>query len=506
MTPSDDDALRRRKTALELDPETFARLGHDLVDRIAALLGSLRERPLTSAESAEEIRALLDADAPLPEEGMDPGAALSRAADLLIDHSLYNSHPRFFGYITAPPGPLGILGDMLAAAVNPNVGAWVLSPMASEMESQAVRWIADLIGFPHPCGGIMVSGGNMANLLGFFAARAAKAGWNVREEGVAAEGSTRLRVYASQATHTWIHKAADLSGLGMDAIRWIPTDAHQCMDMTALRAEIQKDVLAGHQPFLVVGTAGSVGTGAVDPLPRLRALCDEMELWFHVDGAYGGFAAAAPDAVPEDLLALRTADSVAIDPHKWLYTPLEAGCTLVRDPSALVAAFSHHPEYYNFGGATNYYEQGMQNSRGFRALKVWLQLAQAGREGYRRAIAEDIELARRFHDIVKERTELRPVSHSLSITTYRFVPEDLADRTDEEAVAAYLNELNEAIQNRIERSGRAFLSNAVVDGRYLLRMCVVNYRTRLDDVEALADISVELGLEVDAETRPADLR
>lgn len=524
--PDGGDPLRGRKAPLALDPEEFARVGHELVDRIAELFRSLPDRPLTSGETPEQIRALLGADQPLPEHGTEAGPLLEEAAELLIEHSLYNSHPRFFGYITAPPGPVGVLGELLAAAVNPNVGGWSLSPMASEIEGQTVRWIADLLGFPQPCGGILVSGGNMANMLGFFAARAARAGWDVRRTGVCGEaggksdgsgkagassakpvGSGKLRVYASVETHTWIQKAADLSGLGIDAVRWIPTDEHQCMDVTALRSEVQEDVLAGHRPFLVVGTAGSVSTGAVDPLPRLRRLCDEMELWLHVDGAYGGFAVAAEDRVPKDLLGLRLADSLAVDPHKWLYAPLEVGCTLVRDPAALAAAFSYRPDYYNFQDeATNYFEHGIQNSRSFRALKVWLQLRHVGREGYARAIGEDMELARRFHQIATEHPELEAVTQGLSITTYRYVPPDLARRADREDVAAYLDELNEAVHNRMEKCGRAFVSNAVVEGRYLLRMCVVNFRTRLEDVEELAEVTAELGREADAELRPEHLR
>src|SRR5262249_33121501 len=206
-------------------------------------------------------------------------------------HSLLNGHPRFFGYITAPPAPIGILGDFLASAVNPNVAAWILSPAATEIESQTVRWIASLIGFPGDCGGLLVSGGNMANVVCFLAARAAKASWDVRELGMAAPLAPRLRVYASAETHTWIQKATDCAGLGPASIRWIATDRKLKMDVSALRRQIEADVAAGDAPCLVVGTAGSVSTGAIDPLPEIAKVCREHNLWFHVDGAYGGFAA-----------------------------------------------------------------------------------------------------------------------------------------------------------------------------------------------------------------------
>ena len=367
-----------RHAPLTMDASVFRALGHRLVDQIAQRLESVPDGPVTRNQSPSAVREALGLDGPLPEEGMDAGPLLERTTELLFDHSLFNGHPRFFGYITAAPAPIGMLGDFLAAAVNPNVGAWTLSPAATEIESQTVRWIAEFIGYSPASGGLLVSGGNMANVVCFLAARAAKARWNVREQGVAGPTASRLRVYGSAETHTWIQKAADLGGLGTDAIRWIPTDTSLRMDANALRRQIAADTAGGDIPCLVVGTAGSVSTGAVDPLQEIAAICREHGVWFHVDGAYGGFAAAVPDA-PDDVRALSLADSVAVDPHKWLYAPLEAGCALVRDPEALRAAFAYHPPYYHFDErATNYVDYGPQNSRGFRALKVWLALKHVG--------------------------------------------------------------------------------------------------------------------------------
>jgi glutamate/tyrosine decarboxylase-like PLP-dependent enzyme len=255
----------------------------------------------------------------------------------------------------------------------------------------------------------------------------------------------------------------------------------------------------------VVGTAGSVSTGAVDPLPAIAALCREHALWFHVDGAYGAFAAAVPEA-PDDLRGLAEADSVAVDPHKWLYAPLEAGGVLVRDAGALRRAFSHKPPYYHFGeAATSFFDLGLQNSRGFRALKVWLALAQVGRRGYARMISEDVRLAQELYRLLDGAPELERFTRSLSITTFRFVPADLSARTAEPAVAEYLDELNRDLLGRIEASGELYVSNAVVAGRFLLRPCIVNFRTTLADVEAIPGIVVRLGREADAALRPAGL-
>ena len=480
-------AGQRRGSPLAMDAEAFRSLGHALVDQLAALLAAVPDGPVTRDHSPAAVRAALDLDGPLPEAGVDPGPLLETTAAQLFAHSLFNAHPRFYGYITASPAPIGMLGDLLAAALNANVGARVLSPAATEVEVQTVRWIAELIGFPSS-GGLMVSGGNMANLVCFWAARAARAGWDVRRGGLADPAAARLRVYASAETHTWIQKAADLGGLGTDAIRWIPVDAAQRMDVDALQRHLAADAAAGERPLMVVGTAGSVSTGAIDPLPAIAALCRAHGAWFHVDGAYGGFAAALPDA-PADLRGLAEADSVAVDPHKWLYAPLEAGCVLVRDAAALRAAFAYHPAYYHFEEAvTNFVDYGPQNSRGFRALKVWLALRQAGASGYRALIAEDIRLARVLAEAVARSSDLELLTHSLSITTFRYVPEALRPHIGEPETEARLDTLNRELLDRLQRGGELFVSNALVDGRYALRACLVNMHTTEPDVEAVPDI------------------
>jgi glutamate/tyrosine decarboxylase-like PLP-dependent enzyme len=484
-----------------MDADEFRRAGHALVDSIAAFLDSIPGRPVTSGESPGEIRRALDSSAPLPDAGSDAATLLDDASRLLFDHSLLNGHPRFFGYITSSPAPIGILAELLASAVNPNVGAWRLSPMASEIEAQTIRWLAELVGYPVDCGGLLVSGGNMANMVGLFAARAAAAEWDVRAHGVAASGARPLRVYASKETHTWLQKATDLSGLGTDSVRWIETDDELRMDVAALRAAVERDRAAGELPMMVVGTAGSVSTGAVDPLGEIAELCRSEKIWFHVDGAYGAFAAALPDA-PADLRMLSLADSVAMDPHKWLYAPLEAGCVLVRDAERLRAAFAYHPPYYHFGEeATNYVDVGPQNSRGFRALKVWLALRQVGREGYVRMIGDDIRLTEKLHGAVSEHPELEPLTIALSISTFRYVPRDLRARLGDARVQRYLDALNQELLERIQRSGEAFVSNAVIRDRYVLRACIVNFNTTLADVEAIPEIVARIGRETDAELR-----
>jgi aromatic-L-amino-acid/L-tryptophan decarboxylase len=273
------------------------------------------------------------------------------------------------------------------------------------------------------------------------------------------------------------------------------------MDVAALREQIVQDTEAGDKPFMVVGTAGTVSTGAIDPLPELAAICREFDLWFHVDGAYGGLAAVLPNA-PAALTALHEADSLAVDPHKWLYAPLEAGCALVRNPERLRDAFAYHPPYYHFGvEAINYFDLGPQNSRGFRALKVWLALQQVGRDGYVQMISDDIGLARVLFEEIARYPELEALTHSLSITTFRYVPADFNSGDDE--AAKYLDKLNLEVLTRLQNSGKVYLSNAVVHGRFALRACIVNFRTSLADVQALLPLVVATGKELDANMRAA---
>ncbi len=480
-----------RKVPIDLESEEFRKIGYNLVDKISEIIFNIRDRPVTPAEDEHTIKAHLKAEKSLPEDGIEPDKLINDTINLLASHSLYNGHPRFWGYITSSPAPLGILGDFLSSAINSNVGAWVLSPMASEIEAQTVRWISSLIKYPAG-GGLIVSGGNVANYIGFIAAIRAKAGLGIREKGIVKQ-KEHLKIYCSQETHTWIQKASDLFGLGTESIRWIKSDENQKMEIPDLINAIEEDIRKGNRPFLVVGTAGSVSTGAIDPLDKIANICSQYDLWYHIDGAYGGFAAAVPE-LEDDFMGLEKADSIAIDPHKWLYAPLEAGCTLVKDPGHLTDAFSYHPAYYNFEqSAVNYVDYGIQNSRGFKALKVWLILQQMGRKGYQQLIREDILLAKYAYDLFNHSEEIEVVTNHLSITTFRYVPIDLIDQKDIPEIKIYLNKLNQEILNVIEKSGKFYVSNAVINEIFLLRMCIVNFRTNEEDIRDFERFIIEIG-------------
>jgi len=490
-----------------MTPDEFRAVGHRLVDQIAERLARIPQGPVKPNESAADVRAAFKLERGLPQSGRDLHELVSETAELLFDHSLLNGHPRFFGYITSSPAPIGMLGDLLASAVNANVGAWAIGPAATEIELQTVRWIAEFLRYPSDAGGLLVSGGNMANFVCFLAARTAKAPWRVRETGLVGNHQNpepRLLFYTSAETHTWIQKAADLFGHGTDSIRWIPTDDRLRMNVSELRLQIERDRARGDRPFFVIGTAGSVSTGAVDPLQEIAALCRELDLWFHVDGAYGALAATVPGAPPE-LRGLSEADSLAVDPHKWLYAPLEVGCALVRRREDLTNAFSYHPAYFTFENeVVNFVDYGLQNSRGFRALKVWLALQQIGRSGYESSIAEDIRLSVRLAEALRRHGDFEVLTQSLSITTFRYVPQDMRSRIESPEVNERLNRLNQDLLKRVENSGEVFLSNAVIDGRFALRACIVNFNTSDEDVDALPAIIARLA--VAANGQPAFFR
>jgi len=481
--------INDRETPLALHKEEFRKIGYQLIDAISDFTDSINKKPVTTGESPKEIQKIVG-DTSLPEQGTSAAEIVFRASDLLFNHSLLNGHPKFLGYITSSPTSIGAFADLLAATVNPNLGANILSPMATAIEKQTVKWLAEFIGVSPTYGGLLVSGGNMANFTAFLAARTAKSSTNIKEYGLA-NSPDEMVMYCSKTTHTWIEKAAVLFGHGAKSIRWIATSSNNKMNIELLEQTINDDLKAGKKPFLVIGTAGDVSTGVVDDLSAIATICKAYNLWFHIDGAYGIPAAAIPEF--RNLFnGLQEADSIALDPHKWLYAPLEAGCTLVKNPQHLIDTYSSHPTYYNFSAiddepSLNYYEYGLQNSRGFRALKVWMALQQIGKSGYIKLIGEDIALSEFFFERAGQRPELEAVTQNLSITTLRYVP--VGYEQDE----SYLNALNEKLLNVLQLGGEVFLSNAVVNEKYCLRGCIVNFRTSRKDIEEIVEIVVREG-------------
>ncbi|MEO9891125.1 aminotransferase class V-fold PLP-dependent enzyme [Aurantibacter sp.] len=490
---------KSRENSIEINKGDFKKIGYQLIDDIAEFIDTIDEKQVTPNELPSTLQKIIGAYS-LPENGMSAEVLLSDTSKLLFEHSLFNGHPKFMGYITSSAAPIGALADLLAASVNPNVGAHILSPIATEIEKQTIGWLADFIGVSSDYGGILVSGGNMANFTAFLAARTAKAPKDIKNKGVS-NATNQLTVYCSKATHTWIEKAAILFGFGTESIRWIPTTTSNQLNEEILEETINKDLKNGCLPLMVVGTAGDVSTGVVDNLNNLATISKKYNLWFHIDGAYGAPAAIIPE-LKNLFNGIEKADSIALDPHKWLYSPLEAGCTLVKNSQHLIDTYSSHPEYYNFTStegevAQNFYEFGLQNSRGFRALKVWLTLKQLGKNGYIKLIREDIELSKLLFKQAEQHQELEAISQNLSITTFRYIPSDDKYNSDD----IYLNSLNEKLLNKLQTGGEVFLSNAIVNNSYCLRACIVNFRTSEKDINEIIEIVIREGRQIHFELK-----
>jgi aromatic-L-amino-acid/L-tryptophan decarboxylase len=489
---------------LDWDPERARDIGERMLDLWVELLERLRALPVARMERAPDVAAAMEL--PIPEEGLAPAEIARLLRPLLFEHSVYAGHPGHLSYITGAGTVPGAAADLLAAGLNANVGGWMLSPGASELEAHLMRWLAERFGLPSGSGGLMTSGGAASNLTALKVARDTASPGDARRDGIA---GARPAIYCSSEAHATIAEAADVLGLGEAAVRRIETDEALRMRVDQLEEAIAADRAAGVRPAAVVGTAGTTGTGAIDPLPELARIAHREEAWFHVDASYGGAVVFAPGLRPL-LAGIELADSIAFDPHKWLSTPQSSAALLVRDPAALLRSFSGRDVAYvredveltgtgqNFGGL------GPQWSRAFWALKVWVSLAAHGTGAYGRRIAHDVELARYLEARAREHPSLEPMAPAtLSIACFRYVPPGLP-RTPERD--AYLDRLNERLMVEIRRDGRTFPSNAEIGGRYALRACITNFRTEAEDLEALVEAAVSLGERSDEELRPEDLR
>jgi aromatic-L-amino-acid decarboxylase len=473
----------------EWSAEEIKRIGYKVVDLIADHLTSLPARPVFRPFPEDLAHEYLNS-AP-PNEGQEPDAILAQFAEQIEQYPFGNGHPRFYGWVNSPPTVMGIFADALAATMNPSNAGGNHAPIY--VERQVIQWFKQLVGFPAESMGLLVSGGSAAALTGLAVARHIKAGFDVRTEGLQNE-HPRLIVYKGAEGHGCNQKAVELLGLGSANLRTVPHDSALRMSVSALDAAIRKDLEEGQRPIAVVASAGTVNTGAIDPLAEIADVCARHNVWLHVDGAYGG-PAILSTKYHDALSGLSRADSLALDPHKWLYVPVEAGIILVRDGEAMRSAFSLVPPYLRtdgsptgVGGLPWLSEYGSQQTRGFRALKVWMALKHHGWNGYRQAIDKDIALAEHLAARVRQTPELELADpQSLSIVCFRYVP--AGPRPD----AAALNALNKALCEEIQIGGQAFVSSTVMDEQFWLRACIINFRTRREDVDALVGLVAATG-------------
>ena len=478
-----------------LDPEDWEamrQLGHRMVEDMLNYLETVRQRPVWQPVPGE-VKDFLSR--PLPQNPQDPATVYQDFLENILPYPMGNIHPRFWGWVMGNGTVMGVLADLLASTVNPNMGGGSHAP--NILEAQVIEWCKEMVGFPAGASGLLVSGGSMANLVGLTVARNTKAGYDLRQEGLQAAPS-RMVLYGSEEMHSSIQKAVELLGLGNASLRRIRVNADFEIRLDALEAAIRADRAAGLQPFCVVGGAGTVNTGAIDDLSALADLCEREGLWFHVDGAFGALAFLSPGMRPR-LEAIQRADSLAFDLHKWMYLPFEVGCVLVRREEDHRRAFSLTPEYLAHtgdrglaSGATWFSDYGVQLTRGFRALKVWMSLKEHGIHKFGRLIQQNIDQAAYLARLVDEIPNLEQVAPApLNIVCFRYNDGHL----DEEA----LNRLNQELLVRLHESGVAVPSYTTLNGKYALRAAITNHRSRREDFDLLVTTTVQIGNEVAAE-------
>lgn len=464
-------------SAMEMSREEMRRLGHKVVDMVVDRWVNLGEGPAWEGGTRRELEPLFAEDP--PEEAGDPDEIIQRVVQGILPRAGRIDHPRFFAFIPSSPTWPSVLGDLLATGFNVFQGTWLESAGPSQLELVVMDWFRTWLGFPEGGGGLLTSGGSVANLGALVAARE----WaGVHSDPV---------IYLSDQGHSSLERAANIVGIPSRNVRKVPTDPAFRMDVEALRASIDEDRSKGLYPLCVCANAGATNTGAIDPLDRIAELAREERLWFHVDAAYGGFAVLVPGE-RDRFRGMEEADSVTLDPHKWLFQPYETGCLMVRDTRILEDAFRILPEYLqdtDLGAEqVNFADRGVQLTRRFRALKVWMSIQMMGLRAFREAIAEGIGLAARAQEYVDASRNLEMTGQaSLGIVCFRFVPED------RELGSSRLEELNLSIQDEIVDSGIAMMSSTRLKGLFSLRLSILNYRSTWGDVRETLEAVERIG-------------
>ena len=507
MSNSGNQQAVARASSLDIDDEERRQLADRFVELAHDYFSSVTDLPVFPQTTGEALADQFDTPPPLEAVGLENIVDDCRR---IIDGIRHNGHPRFYGYVASPSTSPGAFADLLASTLNPSVTSWRSSPAATQIERTVVRWLGSLIGYDDNAVGLLTSGGSMANMMALLIAHRAKAAENISQEGIE-NSKERMTIYVSDQVHMSIPKAADVLGLGQKSVRVIPTNDQFCFDVSALNAAIETDLRNNLKPFCVVASAGTAASGAVDSLAEIADVARKNNLWLHVDGAYGAPAAMVTECRPL-FAGLELADSVSLDPHKWLYTPVDCGCLLLRDAAAARKPFVAEGEYVKVHETAEsesfaFWDYGIELSRRFRALKVWMTLRYYGARRIAEAIAEDMAMAKYMAEKVEADPEfelLAPVQ--LSICCFRYVPASLratlaaansnGERNEQNS---RLNRLNERIMHRVQRGGKAYLSNAMLRGKFALRACVINFRTTRADIDLTLDVVRDAAREIETQ-------
>ncbi|MBA3512772.1 MAG: pyridoxal-dependent decarboxylase [Pyrinomonadaceae bacterium] len=486
-----------RQSGLGLSNLEIDSLSSQVTGLVTEYFSQVSDLPVFPQTSGGPTIAHLESRLPLAGEPLEKLLADCRA---IISGIRHNGHPRQFGYVASPATPPGAFADLIASALNVNVTAWRSAPAATELEKMVVRWLGSMIGYSEDAHGLLTSGGSMANLIAMHIAHRGKAKDDIARQGLWSCGPP-MTIYASDQVHMSIQKAADILGMGRDQVRTIETDETFHLNVRAMREQVLADLQNGLKPVCVVASAGTVNTGAVDALNEIANLAAEFDLWFHIDGAYG--APATLDERKRPLFAgLDRADSISLDAHKWLYVPIDAGCLLFRDQTAARAAFASGEADYikvleqpDTDEAFAFWDCGLELSRRFRALKIWLTFRYYGLTRIAAAIGEDNSLAEYLGRCVNDADDfelLAPVE--LSICCFRYLPKGTKARlasvsvVERARIDAELDQLNTRLMLAVQRGGQAYLSNATLRGRFALRACITNFRTTQADIDKTLEI------------------
>jgi aromatic-L-amino-acid/L-tryptophan decarboxylase len=486
---------------LDMDPEKFRKLGYQVIDMITEYYDSIKSLRVFPANTSSEIEQIFIED--LPQKGQHPNSIIEEWQSKVLPYATHLGSPRYFGFVNGSGTMIGTLAEALAASVNMNTGGWKPAPSATEIERRTIRWLAELIGYPVDCGGLFTTGGTMANFTAIETALRNTAPYDTTARGLQDKSFPgNFKVYMSDHEgHISIVRVVDLLNLGRESIRMVKSKDDFSMDTTDLERKIDEDLALGNFPLCVVAQVGSINVGVIDPLEEIATICKERGIWFHADGACGAVGAILPEKKAQ-YKGLELADSVTLDPHKWLYIPYDCGCVLVRDAEKMRRAFSLYAPYLHGTLPTDYtglyyLDYGPEMSRGFRSLKVWMSLKYFGIEGYQSLLTQNVKCVEYLDETVRNDPDFEAFHKpNLFMYCFRYAPIKLKEEhgEDREQLNTELDILNQKMVDEIQLSGTAFIMTSKVRERVVIRLSVCSHRTTLNDIDIVFSKLKQIGM------------